>query len=103
MEDKTVWSGRPRPLSSEAETLQTPETAHKNQVSSVSRKYGLLSHLRSYFFFDPLIWLYTVVFGITSIPFGFFDKNGTILHAFARNWSKLIMKTIFSPVRVIGL
>jgi 1-acyl-sn-glycerol-3-phosphate acyltransferase len=103
MEDKTVWSGRPRPLSSEAETLRTPETAHKNQVSSINRKYGLLSRLRSYFVYDPLIWLYTVVFGITSIPFGFFDKNGTILHAFARNWSKLIMKTILSPVRVTGL
>jgi 1-acyl-sn-glycerol-3-phosphate acyltransferase len=103
MEDKTVWSGRPRPLSSEAETLQTPETAHKNQVSSVNRKYGLLSHLRSYFVYDPLIWLYTVVFGITSIPFGFFDKDGSILHGFARQWSKLIMKTILSPVRLMGL
>jgi 1-acyl-sn-glycerol-3-phosphate acyltransferase len=103
MEDKTVWSGRPRPLSSEAETLQTPETAHNNQVSSVNRNYGLLSRLRSYFIYDPLIWLYTVVFGITSIPFGFFDKSGRILHGFARQWSKLIMKTILSPVRVIGL
>jgi 1-acyl-sn-glycerol-3-phosphate acyltransferase len=103
MEDKTVWSGRPRRLSSETETLQTPETAHKNQVSSVNRKYGLLSHLRSYFIYDPLIWLYTVVFGITSIPFGFFDKDGSILHGFARQWSKLIMKTILSPVRVMGL
>jgi 1-acyl-sn-glycerol-3-phosphate acyltransferase len=69
----------------------------------VTRKYGLLSRLRSYFFFDPLIWLYTVVFGLTSIPFGFFDKDGRILHAFAREWSKLILKTIFSPVRVTGL
>jgi 1-acyl-sn-glycerol-3-phosphate acyltransferase len=103
MEDKTVWSGRPRPLRSETETLQPPETERDDKRSPINRKYGLLSRLRSYFVYDPLIWLYTVVFGITSIPFGFFDKNGTILHAFARNWSKLIMKTIFSPVRVIGL
>jgi len=68
-----------------------------------TRKYGVLSRLRSYFFFDPLIWGYTVVFGLTSIPFGFFDKNGSILHAFARAWSKTIMKTIFSPMRIIGL
>jgi 1-acyl-sn-glycerol-3-phosphate acyltransferase len=98
MEDKTVWSGRPRPLNGEA---GTPELEHAS--ISPGRKYGLLSHLRSYFFYDPLIWLYTVVFGITSIPFGFFDKDGSILHAFARSWSKLIMKTIFSPVRVTGL
>jgi 1-acyl-sn-glycerol-3-phosphate acyltransferase len=102
MEDKTVWSGRPRPLSSETETLQTSKTAHSKQAS-VNRKYGLLSHLRSYFIYDPLIWLYTVVFGITSIPFGFFDKDGSILHGFARQWSKLIIKTILSPVRVMGL
>ena len=103
VEDKTVWSGRPRPLSSEAQTLQMPETAHNSEASTANRKYGLLSRLRSYFIFDPLIWLYTVVFGLTSIPFGFFDKDGRILHGFARAWSKLILKTIFSPVRVIGL
>ena len=68
-----------------------------------SRKYGILSRLRSYFFFDPLIWGYTVFFGLASIPFGFFDKDGRRLHGFARAWSKAIMKTIFSPLRVIGL
>ena len=67
------------------------------------KKYGVLSHLRSYFYFDPLIWLYTILFGLASIPFGFFDKDGSILHAFARAWSKLILKTIFSPVQISGL
>lgn len=67
------------------------------------RKYGVLSHLRSYLLFDPLIWGYTLFFGITSIPFGFFDKDGRILHWFARTWSKMIMSTIFSPVRISGL
>ncbi len=103
MEDKTVWSGRPRPLDGEVGSAPLPEGERDQETLSVSRKYGLLSHLRSYFVYDPLIWLYTVVFGITSIPFGFFDNRGTILHAFARNWSKLIMKTIFSPVRITGL
>jgi 1-acyl-sn-glycerol-3-phosphate acyltransferase len=103
MNDKTVWSVRPRPLNSETEISQTPEKEHDQEPLSVNRKYGLLSRLRSYFLYDPLIWLYTVVFGITSIPFGFFDKDGSILHAFARNWSKLILKTIFSSVRVTGL
>jgi 1-acyl-sn-glycerol-3-phosphate acyltransferase len=103
MQDKTVWSGRPRPLNSETETLQTPEKERDDKQSPANRKYGLLSRLRSYFVYDPLIWLYTIVFGITSIPFGFFDKSGRILHGFARQWSKLIMKTILSPVRVTGL
>ena len=87
MENSSVTEARPQ----EAATKTSP------------REYGLFSRLRSYFFFDPLIWLYTVLFGIASIPFGFFDKDGSILHSFARAWSKLIMKTIFSPLQVIGL
>src|SRR5215467_6101592 len=77
---------------------QTPATA-----MTKIRKYGFLSRLRSYFFFNPLIWGYTVFFGLASIPFGFFDKDGRRLHGFARAWSRTIMKTIFSPLRVVGL
>jgi 1-acyl-sn-glycerol-3-phosphate acyltransferase len=104
MENKTVWRGHSSPRGGELETVPTGEEPEANgRVGATAHKCGLLSHLRSYFFFDPLIWLYTVVFGLTSIPFGFFDKDGSILHGFARAWSKLIMKTIFSPVRVEGL
>ena len=74
--------------------LSTPEP---------TRKYGFCSRLRSYFFFDPLVWLYTLLFGLASIPFGFFDRDGRILHGFARAWAKTIMKSLFSPMTVIGL
>lgn len=67
------------------------------------RKYGWLSALRSYFFLDLLIWGYTLVFGLASIPFGFFDRDGRILHGFARAWAKLTMKSILSPFTVTGL
>ena len=67
------------------------------------RKYGWLSRLRSYFIFDPLIWLYTVVYGIVSIPISLFREKERILHRFARSWSRLIMKTILSPATVTGL
>ncbi len=66
------------------------------------RKYGVLSRLRSYFFLDPVVWLYTFLFGVASIPFGFFDRDGRILHGFARSWARLIMKSIFSPLKVTG-
>jgi hypothetical protein len=56
-----------------------------------AKKYGWLSRLRSYFFFDPLIWAYTVALGVISIPFGFFDKDGRILHWFAQIWAKGVM------------
>lgn len=67
------------------------------------RRYGWLSRLRSYLFVDPLIWLYTLVLGIAALPGGVFDRDGKRLHWFSRTWSWLIMKTIFSPVKLRGL
>jgi 1-acyl-sn-glycerol-3-phosphate acyltransferase len=63
----------------------------------------LRSRLRSYLVFDPLIWSYTVILGILSLLSSLFDRNGRVQHGFARLWSWLIMKTIFSPVTVSGL
>jgi 1-acyl-sn-glycerol-3-phosphate acyltransferase len=70
---------------------------------AVSIRHGWLSRLRSYFIFDPLIWLITVVLGIVSIPVSLLGEKGRILHGFARFWSQLIMKIICSPTRVTGL
>ena len=81
---------------------ETPNQAPP-RLSDPPRKYGLLSALRSYFFLDPLIFAYTFLFGLASIPFGFFDKDGSILHGFARAWAKLSMNSIFSPFTVTGL
>ena len=63
----------------------------------------MLSRLRSYFILDPLIWLYTLVLGLLALPGGLFDRNGRRLHWFSRSWSWLIMKSILSPVKVVGL
>ncbi len=81
----------------EAATPAQPATA------AASRHYGWLSRLRSYLIFDPLIWAYTVALGIVSIPVSLFGNQERILHAFARFWSWLIMKTIASPTKVTGL
>jgi 1-acyl-sn-glycerol-3-phosphate acyltransferase len=66
-------------------------------------EYGWGSRLRSYFIFDPLIWLITLVLGIIALPAGLFDRGGRLLHWFSFAWSWLIMKTIVSPVKVTGL
>ncbi len=73
------------------------------RTTASTKKHGWLSRLRSYFVFDPLIWFYTVVLGIVSIPASLYGDKSRILHGFARFWSWLIMKTILSPVKVIGL
>jgi 1-acyl-sn-glycerol-3-phosphate acyltransferase len=84
----------------------SPGQARRSQeedTSAASRKYGLLSQLRSFLIFDPLIWMYTIVLGIISIPVFVFSQRERILHGFARFWSVLIMRTIRSPVNVVGL
>jgi 1-acyl-sn-glycerol-3-phosphate acyltransferase len=43
------------------------------------------------------------VLGIISLPASLFGNKPVILHNFARFWSWLIMKTIMSPVEVVGL
>lgn len=82
---------------------EPPQPETSSSVIVPQRKYGLLSRLRSYFFFDPLVWFYTVAFGAASIPFGFFDRDGSILHAFARAWAKATMHSLFSPMTVTGI
>lgn len=72
-------------------------------VQPPARKYGLLSRLRSYLIFDPLIWLYTVVLGVVSLPVSLFPQRERVLHGFARFWSRLIMGTIHSPVTLTGV
>ena len=67
------------------------------------KRYGWLSKLRSYVILDPLIWFYTVVMGLAALPGGVFDPSGRRQHWFSRTWSWLIMKSIFSPVKVTGL
>ncbi|MGB8979429.1 MAG: lysophospholipid acyltransferase family protein, partial [Terriglobales bacterium] len=66
------------------------------------RKHGWGSRLRSYFIFNPLIWAYTIVLGTISLVCSFFDRDGRIQHDLARFWSRLVMKTILSPVTVTG-
>jgi 1-acyl-sn-glycerol-3-phosphate acyltransferase len=96
------------PITEIDNTAERAEEAANSLLASsptvaVSRRYGWLSRLRSYFIFDPLIWLITVVLGIISIPVSLLGEKGRILHGFARFWSQLIMKIICSPTTVTGL
>ena len=82
-----------------ATAVGLPPSAH----AIAGPEYGWFSRLRSYLLFDPLIWLYTVVMGAGSLVAGLFDPTGRAMHWFSRAWSWLIVKTIRSPVKVIGL
>lgn len=83
-------------------TMERPQ-GQDEALAGLTRHYGWPSRLRSYFLLDPLIWLYTVVMGLLSLPTSLFSNSGRVQHDFARVWSWLIMKTIYSPVKVAGL
>lgn len=87
----------------EASTVIVETGPRRSTAAEAGLRHGLLSRLRSYFIFNPLIYMYTVTLGIISIPVSVFGEKETILHGFARFWSQLIMKTIASPVKVTGL
>jgi len=76
------------------------------EISQVQELRGLrlwYSRLRSFLVWDPLIWLYTIVFGGLSLLSSFFDKTGGIQHGFARWWSRTILTTIGASPQVAGL
>ncbi len=76
--------------------------AHEHPATALKSRHGWPSRLRSYFILSPLIWAYTIVLGSLSLLSSFVDRNGRIQHALARFWSWLILKTILSPVKVLG-
>ncbi|MGC2110054.1 MAG: lysophospholipid acyltransferase family protein [Candidatus Korobacteraceae bacterium] len=64
---------------------------------------SLLSRLRSYCVFVPIVYLYTGFFGTLSLLSSLFDRNGRVQHWFARTWSRIILKTVGIHVHVEGL
>lgn len=62
-----------------------------------------MSRLRSYLILDPLVFFYTFLLGSASFAVSFFDPDGERQHAFARLWSRWILKTTLCPVKVVGM
>jgi len=85
-------------------TVMAPSTPARPSPHGIpGLRHGWLSALRSYLILDTLIWFYTLAMGLIALPGGLFDRSGRRLHWFSRTWSRLIMKTILSPVKVTGL
>jgi 1-acyl-sn-glycerol-3-phosphate acyltransferase len=68
-----------------------------------SKFQWLLSGLRAYLIFDPLIFVYTGVLGTLSLISSLFDGSGRLQHGFARLWSWMILKTCLTRVTTSGL
>lgn len=62
----------------------------------------LLSRMRSYLFYVPVVYLYTAIMGAGSLISSFFDRSGRIQHGFARAWSKMILGTAGCPIEIVN-
>ena len=90
-------------VDSSRQEIATQQPEQKPARPTAPESHGiahLLSRLRSYFIFDPLIWIYTVILGMLSLLSSLFDRGGRIQHGFARLWSWLILKTSMAPLTV---
>ena len=80
-----------------------PTWAEVVPAARPKNRHGWLSRLRSYFILAPLIWAYTIILGTLSLICSLFERDGRMQHNLAQVWSRLIMKTILSPVNVTGM
>ncbi len=80
-----------------------PAWSETKPATHLVNRHGWLSCVRSFFILAPLIWAYTIILGTVSLICSVFDRNGRIQHKFARVWSRLVMKTILSPVQLTGV
>jgi 1-acyl-sn-glycerol-3-phosphate acyltransferase len=62
----------------------------------------LLSRLRSYCVYLPIVYLYTGVMGTLALLSSLFDGSGRVQHWFARTWASIILKTVGIRVQVEG-
>src|SRR5215471_8900741 len=97
----------PPTVQAQAESAPEPSGIRHSHPAAptpgASRLPDWLSRLRSYFFWDPLIWLYTLILGSWSLLCSLFDSSGRIQHGVARVWAKAILGTIGLRVTVEGL
>ncbi len=63
---------------------------------------GLALRLLTYLVFDPLIALFTTLFGCASLVTSLWDRSGRQQHAIARAWARTLLRLTFSPVTVLG-
>lgn len=63
---------------------------------------SLLTRLRSYCFFLPVVYLYTGILGTAALLVSLFDGTGRMQHRIAHIWARLILKTVGIRVHISG-
>jgi len=83
-------------------TVLDPVTGDQIEVPGANGRgfRHTLSRLRSYLWFDPLIFFWTGICGIISLLGSFFDRDGSFQHTMARSWSRGILGICGTRVEV---
>ena len=84
-----------------SEPPQTPESTTQAPPSYPPAP-GPALRLLTYCVFDPLIALFTTLFGCASLLTSLWDTSGRQQHAIARAWARTLLRVTFSPVTVVG-
>jgi 1-acyl-sn-glycerol-3-phosphate acyltransferase len=77
-------------------------TTDQQLATKAPQRGSLLTRLRSFCVFVPIVYLYTGIMGTLALIASLFDGTGRVQHWFARTWSSMILKTIGVRVRVVG-
>ena len=82
---------------------ETPDPpASPSPAAPYPSQPGPVLRALTYCFFDPLIALFTTLFGCASLLTSLWDKSGRQQHAIARAWARTLLRVTFSPVTVLG-
>jgi len=79
------------------------EAGHPSAPTGKPNRGSLFTRLRSYFFYIPVVYLYTGVLGTIALIASLFDGTGRMQHRCARLWSKAILKTAGIHVSLEGM
>ncbi len=77
-------------------------TVDPQLVTSPARRGSLLTRLRSYFLFVPLVYFYTGALGALALLASLFSGSERVQHWFAHTWASLILNSTGIRVRVEG-
>ncbi len=72
------------------------------QNVTVPPRGSVFSRVRSYFFFVPVVYLYTGVLGAVALACSLFDREGRIQHSIARLWARINLRSVGIRVHVRG-
>ena len=84
----------------EQETAQTGQEREPLAAPAPTEPRPFALRLLTYCVFDPLIALFTTLFGCASLVASLWDRSGRQQHAIARLWARTLLRATWSPVTV---